>query len=207
MSKNKKLSKAIRERMARTGESYSTARMHVLAKIAGNGGDGAETTPTGPKLTNWLPDPNPRMPQGTLTRVRQEPTGNPASDKPLLVVPRGFDWAVILAPTLEGMIQGRFAATTSEIACLYADDFLHSKGFTGPGIGPLPESYPPLRGREDALVPSEYERSVLEQGARCECGYVGAIIRDRYQACPSCNGIAVMTADTLAEYLRKRPAS
>lgn len=32
MSQNKKLKKAIRERMKRTGERYTTARMHVIAK-------------------------------------------------------------------------------------------------------------------------------------------------------------------------------
>lgn len=31
MSSNKKLKKAIRERMERTGETYSTARIHILA--------------------------------------------------------------------------------------------------------------------------------------------------------------------------------
>ena len=30
---SKKLKKAIRERMARSGETYSTARMHILAKL------------------------------------------------------------------------------------------------------------------------------------------------------------------------------
>lgn len=33
MAKNKKLTKAIRERMARTGEPYTTARMHLLSKL------------------------------------------------------------------------------------------------------------------------------------------------------------------------------
>lgn len=204
---NKKQKKAIRARMKRTGESYSTARMNHLAKLAGDRGGGDETTPTGPTLTGWMRDPNPRMPEGTLIRVRREPTGNPAHDKPLLVVPRGLDWAVILGPTLNGMIQGRFAATSSKIACLYADDFLHSQGFAGPGIRPLPEGYPPLREREDALVPSADERSVLHRAAECECGYVGVDIRDRHRACPKCNGIAVMTAYTLSEYLRQRDAS
>jgi len=31
---NRKLKKAIRERMKRTGETYSTARMHILKKLA-----------------------------------------------------------------------------------------------------------------------------------------------------------------------------
>lgn len=201
---NKKQKKAIRARMMRTGETYSTARMNHLAKL---GGGDSQTIPTGPVLTGWMPDPNPRMPNGTLVRVRREPTGNPAHDKPLMVVPRGLDWTVILGPALEGMIQGRFAATTSETACLYADDFLYSQGFAGPDIGPLPEGHPPLRGREDALVPSEDEHSMLQQGAKCECGYLGVDIRDRHRACPSCNGIAVLSAYTLSVYPRQRDAS
>ena len=35
MATNKKLNKAARERMARTGEKFSTARMHILAKLGG----------------------------------------------------------------------------------------------------------------------------------------------------------------------------
>lgn len=33
MSGNKRLKKSVRARMARTGETYSTARMHILRQI------------------------------------------------------------------------------------------------------------------------------------------------------------------------------
>ena len=44
-TRDRKLRKAIRERMARTGERYTTARMHILAKIEREkkGGDGDES--------------------------------------------------------------------------------------------------------------------------------------------------------------------
>lgn len=217
MSKNKKLVKAIRERMSRTGESYSTARMHLVSRVV-------EVPPEAPQvvlpeplpqvppepprrvLSGWVPDPNPALPRSTLTRLLQGPASSPTEAKPLIVIDRLRDWAVILAPGLTGPIQGRFAAPSAEVACLYADDYLHGLGYVGPGIGPLPDGYPKLKDRVDARVPSRFSRSVMEEGARCECGHVGEEIGDRYHPCPSCGGVYILGAQALAEHLRKMGA-
>jgi hypothetical protein len=197
MAKNKKLNKAVRDRMARTGERYTTARMHILAKLEGVS-VGTDPVPRNDLvLGEWVEDPAPGGMPGTLTRMRI-PASGPA-DKPLIVVP-GPGWRILHEPGSEGSLQGRFAAPTAEIACLYADDYLHSIGYFGPGIGPLPEGYPPLRDRVSEHVQSEYDDTLLLEGARCECGYVGEDIRSRYRPCPSCGGLAIITVEAVADF-------
>jgi hypothetical protein len=204
MTANKKLNKAVRARMARTGETFSTARMHVLARLecgATDEPDAPSPTEASPPprtmlLSGWVEDLNPRLLEGTLTRFLRAPATSMAEAKPLVVVPAGWRWLVVLPHGKEDMVQGRFAAPSSKIACLYADDYLYRQGYTGPGIGPLPEGYPHLRDREDAWVPSEYDDGVLDRGAKCECGYVGVDIRNRYEPCPSCGGMGVIRPET-----------
>lgn len=45
MSKNKKLTKAVRARQARTGEAYTTALMHILRSRKGGGAGGERAKP------------------------------------------------------------------------------------------------------------------------------------------------------------------
>lgn len=47
MAKNKKLIRATRDRVKRTGEAYTTARMHILAKLQAADEDGVARPSTG----------------------------------------------------------------------------------------------------------------------------------------------------------------
>jgi len=54
---NKKLKKAVRERMSRTGETYSTARMRILNKL--NANDGEAENPCPECIVDCDPHENP----------------------------------------------------------------------------------------------------------------------------------------------------
>lgn len=72
MSDNKKLKNAIRARQAKTGERYSTARMHILAGLPAPETAAPMTGYEGPPRFDYLchgPDGLPTG-EGVLTRVR-----------------------------------------------------------------------------------------------------------------------------------------
>lgn len=186
-----KIQRAARERQKKSGESYSTALMHVRATMAAE-----PERPQGVLLGPWVTDDMPGVSSGTVTRLLVG--SEDVTSKPLVVAFAVNAWKVFLAPgTAQALVQGSFAAPTGQIARLYADDFLYSRGFSGTGVGPLPPGYPPLRTREDTHVASSYEPSVLLQAAKCECGYVGEDIVDRHAFCPECNGCTVLMAHRL----------
>lgn len=190
-----KIQRAARERQQKTGESYRTALMHVHAAMAPK-----PEAPPRVLLGPWVADDMPGVPRGTMTRLVVVPGAR--EPKPLIVAFAGNGWKVLLAPgTAPALVQGSFAAPTEQIARLYADDYLHANGFSGPGVSPLPAGYPPLRPREDARVPSRYEPSVLEQAAKCACGYIGEDIVSRYDPCPECGGVAVLPAERLLRFV------
>jgi hypothetical protein len=66
MSKNKKLNKAVRERVNRTGESYTTARMHILAGL--NPAEGA--VEEGPYLFDYVCHGSDGSPDGYVVPTR-----------------------------------------------------------------------------------------------------------------------------------------
>lgn len=121
----------------------------------------------------------------------------------VLVVP-AMGWQVIFPHGTNAPIEGRLAAPSAAIARAYADDYLNSRGDTGPGIGPLPSRYPPLRNRENVMVPmknpSQFDRGVMVEGAKCECGYVGEDIVSRYDACPGCGGVSILGLDQFRRF-------
>jgi hypothetical protein len=197
MARNKKLAKLIRERMKRTGETYSTARMHILASYRGKGRDEPRAT------SAWVPDETPQLPKGTLTRLLRVVANGPAEVRPLIVAPMGWRWKILFLGRHDSALQRRFAAPSAEIACAYADDYLHSAGFVGPGIQPLPSQYPPLRLRTNEMIPmrspSPIDAGALVEAARCGCGHVGEDIVDRSRRCPSCGGYGILFAETLSQ--------
>lgn len=157
---------------------------------------GEKTLPT--ELGPWVTADNQL--EGAVARllVGQDLGDSPGWEaKPVVVAPMGWRWMVLLRPGLADSVQSNLASPTRDVACAYADDFLYRAGFTGPGVQPLPAHLPPLRERQEVLVPWN-DGPGAERAAKCECGHVGVELLDRHCPCPECGGQTMILAEDLA---------